>query len=81
MVILHENIRQDKMTNTIFIVDGHLQNKAIKTITEFLETSQFSYFKYGKYIWLKLYNHALLWNFQISWEHMIQQSQPGTPAA
>lgn len=50
MVILHENIRQDKMTNTIFIVDGHLQNKAIKTITEFLETSQFSYFKYGKYI-------------------------------
>lgn len=50
MIILHENIRQDKMTNTIFIVDGHLRNEVIKTIIGFLEKSQFSYFKYGKYI-------------------------------
>lgn len=36
MIALHKNIRQDKVTNTIFLVDGHLQNEMIKTIIEFL---------------------------------------------
>ena len=48
MNTLLENIKQDKVTNMIFIVDRHLKSEMIKTLTIFLEKCQFSCFKYGQ---------------------------------